>query len=61
MLRGVHRALDRAFECFGAVEDVKKQCEVMAKKAALYRAEGDFGRADECAETYLRLVGEKGA
>jgi anaphase-promoting complex subunit 5 len=57
----VHRALDRAFECFGAVEDVKKQCEVMAKKAALYRAEGDFGRADECAETYLRLVGEKGA
>jgi anaphase-promoting complex subunit 5 len=58
MMRGVHRALDRAFECFEAVEDVKKRCEVMAKKAALYRAEGEFGRADECAEKYLRLVGE---
>jgi anaphase-promoting complex subunit 5 len=59
MMGKVHKALDKAFECFSAVEDVDKRCEMMAKKAAIYRAEGDFERADKCADTYLGLWEEE--
>ncbi|KAH6628677.1 anaphase-promoting complex subunit 5-domain-containing protein [Chaetomium tenue] len=53
-----HEALDGAFCCFEAVEDVVGRCEVMAKKATLFRVEGDLARADECADAYLRARDE---
>ncbi|GAB1312023.1 APC5 protein [Madurella fahalii] len=59
MLARAHGALDAAFKCFSAVEDVDKRCEVMAKKAALYRAEGDHVRAEECADAYLGVWQEE--
>lgn len=55
----VHKALDAAFKCFSAAEDVDKRCEVMAKKATLFRAEGDHVRADGCADTYLGMWEEE--
>jgi anaphase-promoting complex subunit 5 len=55
----VHKTLDSAFKCFSSVEDVRKQYEVMAKKATLYKVEGDHGRADSCAEAYLGLWQEE--
>lgn len=58
-LAKVHGALDAAFKCFSAVEDVDKRCEVMAKKAALYRAEGDYVRAEGCADVYLGMWQEE--
>ncbi|KAL2020194.1 hypothetical protein VTK56DRAFT_8620 [Thermocarpiscus australiensis] len=61
MMGRVHRALDAAFKCFSAVEDVDKRCEVVAKKATLYRAEGDFARADSCADMYLAMWEEERA
>lgn len=54
-----HEALDEAFRCFEAVEDVAGRCEVMAKKATLFRVEGDLAKADDCAGTYLRLRDEE--
>jgi anaphase-promoting complex subunit 5 len=59
MMSKVHRNLDSAFECFSAVEDVDKKCEMMAKKAALFRAEGDLVRAETCADTYLGIWEEE--
>lgn len=59
MLGKVHRNLDSAFECFSAVEDVNKRCEMMAKKAALFRAEGDLVQADSCADKYLGMWEEE--
>ncbi|KAK4154866.1 hypothetical protein C8A00DRAFT_32311 [Chaetomidium leptoderma] len=58
-LGGVHKALDSAFGCFSAVEDVDKRCEMLAKKAAVFRAEGDLVRAESCAGTYLGLWEEE--
>ncbi|KAL2269419.1 hypothetical protein VTJ83DRAFT_1603 [Remersonia thermophila] len=59
MLAKAHAALDRAMECFAAMEDAGKQCEMLAKKAALYRAEGDMVRAEQCAERYLAVWQEE--
>ena len=53
MLGKVHRALDSALGCFSAVEDVDKRCEMLAKKATIFRVEGDVKRADSCAGEYL--------
>ncbi|KAK4247844.1 anaphase-promoting complex subunit 5-domain-containing protein [Corynascus novoguineensis] len=61
LMRRAHKALDEAFKCFSAVEDVTKKCEVMAKKATMFRAEGDLVKAEECADTYLRLWDESSA
>jgi anaphase-promoting complex subunit 5 len=59
MMGRAQGALDAAFQCFSAVEDVNLRCEVMAKKATLFRAEGDLVSADGCADTYLRLWDEE--
>ncbi|KAH6630139.1 anaphase-promoting complex subunit 5-domain-containing protein [Chaetomium sp. MPI-SDFR-AT-0129] len=53
-----HAALDKAYDSFSAVEDLNKKCEMMAKKAALFKAGGELGKAEECASTYLRLRDE---
>ncbi len=59
MVGSIHKTLDAAFRYFSVVEDVEKRCEMMAKKAALYRAEGDFVRAEGCADSYLTLWDEE--
>ncbi|KAK4125084.1 hypothetical protein N657DRAFT_663040 [Parathielavia appendiculata] len=61
MMGRVHGALDSAFQCFSAVEDVEKRFEMMAKKAALFRAEGNLAQAESCADTYLGLWAEEQA
>lgn len=48
-------ALEDALRYFSMVEDVRKQCEVLAKKATLKRAMGDHGMAENCAARYLAL------
>ncbi|KAK4211823.1 anaphase-promoting complex subunit 5-domain-containing protein [Rhypophila decipiens] len=48
-------ALEDALRYFSMVEDVKKQCEVLAKKATLKRAMGDYVMAENCAARYLAL------
>ncbi|KAL2172585.1 hypothetical protein VTG60DRAFT_4704 [Thermothelomyces hinnuleus] len=58
MMDRAQKALDQAFKCFSAVEDVTKRGEIMAKKATLFRARGDLAKAEECADTYLRLWDE---
>jgi anaphase-promoting complex subunit 5 len=47
--------LDLAFDQFRAVEDVEKQCEVLAKKATILRVLGDYPLADSCAAQFLVL------
>ncbi|SPQ19729.1 b5091e30-43dc-4bbc-a460-388954bb0b71 [Thermothielavioides terrestris] len=59
MLAKALKALDAGYQCFSAVEDVNKRCEMMAKKATVLRAEGDHVRAAECIDTYLRLWEEE--
>lgn len=50
-----HGALDSAFKYFSAVEDVEKQCEVLAKQAVIMRVNGDVTRADDYAARYMVL------
>lgn len=50
--------LDRAFTEYSAVEDIKGQCEMMAKKATIMRLVGDMVLADDYASAYLALKGE---
>ena len=50
--------LDRAFSEFSAIEDIKGQCEMMAKKATIMRIMGDKIRANDCASAYLDLKKE---
>ncbi|KAL2131998.1 hypothetical protein VTI74DRAFT_4330 [Chaetomium olivicolor] len=59
MLEKVHKALDAAYKCFSAVEDVDKRCEMMAKKAAIFRAEGNLVQAESCTDKYLGLWEEE--
>ncbi|KAK5651136.1 hypothetical protein OQA88_13253 [Cercophora sp. LCS_1] len=56
-LAKAHRALESAFEYFSAVEDVEKQCEVLAKESTLMRITGDVARARGYAARYLALKG----
>jgi anaphase-promoting complex subunit 5 len=55
LLARAQEALDAALGCFSAAEDIEKRCEVMAKKATLYKAQGDHLRAEECADKYLAM------
>jgi anaphase-promoting complex subunit 5 len=59
MMGRVHKALDEAFRFFEAVEDVDKRCEMMAKKAALFRADGDGARVESCADRCLGIWAEE--
>jgi anaphase-promoting complex subunit 5 len=59
MMGRVHKALDEAFRFFEAVEDVDKRCEMMAKKAALFRADGNGARVESCADRYLGIWAEE--
>ncbi|KAL2121913.1 hypothetical protein VTJ04DRAFT_2368 [Mycothermus thermophilus] len=59
VLARAHYALDRALECFSAVEDTGKRCEMLAKKGMLYRAEGEKEKAEECARRYVAVWQEE--
>jgi anaphase-promoting complex subunit 5 len=51
--------IDRAFSEYSAVEDIKGQCEMMAKKATIMRVMGERVLANDYASAYLDL--KKGA
>ncbi|KAK3695528.1 anaphase-promoting complex subunit 5-domain-containing protein [Podospora appendiculata] len=51
-------ALGYAEKYFAVVEDVQKQCEVLAKKATLMKVMGDDGLAEDYAAKYLLLKRE---
>ncbi|KAK0725594.1 anaphase-promoting complex subunit 5-domain-containing protein [Lasiosphaeris hirsuta] len=57
-LTRAHEALDAAFKHYSAVEDVEKQCEMLAKKATLMRVMGDHVLAEDYAAKYLALKRE---
>ncbi|CAO1600026.1 APC5 protein [Xanthoria calcicola] len=48
-------ALDRAFEEFSRIEDIRGQCEMMAKKATIMHRNGDSVLANDCAAKYLDI------
>jgi anaphase-promoting complex subunit 5 len=50
--------LDRAFSEYSAIEDIKGQCEMMAKKATIMEVLGDKIQANDCASAYLDLKKE---
>ena len=47
--------IDRSFDEFSRVEDVKGQCEMMAKKATIMHLNGDPVLANDCAAKYLDI------
>ena len=53
-------ALEDALRYFSMVEDVEKQCEMLAKKASIKRAMGDDAMAENCAARYLALRSGRG-
>jgi anaphase-promoting complex subunit 5 len=50
--------IDRAFSEYSAIEDIKGQCEMMAKKATIMRVVGDKVLANDYASAYLDLKRE---
>ncbi|KAI1825826.1 anaphase-promoting complex subunit 5-domain-containing protein [Xylaria intraflava] len=54
LTKGVE-AIEKAFNHYSSVEDVNKQCEMMAKKATIMKVAGDYALANDCAATYLAL------
>ena len=47
--------IDRAFSEYSALEDIKGQCEMMAKKATIMRVLGDHVQANDYASAYLAM------
>lgn len=47
--------IDRSFDEFSRIEDVKGQCEMMAKKATIMHLNGDPVLANDCAAKYLDI------
>ena len=47
--------IDRSFDAFSRIEDVKEQCEMMAKKATIMHLNGDPVLANDCAAKYLDI------
>ena len=48
-------ALDRAFEEYSRIEDIRGQCEMLAKKATIMHLNGDPMLANDCAAKYLNI------
>lgn len=48
-------ALDRAFEEYARIEDIRGQCEMLAKKATIMHLNGDPVLANDCAAKYLDI------
>ena len=54
--------LDRAFDEYSKIEDVRGQCDTLAKKATIMHLNGDPVLANDCAAQYLairNLAGER--
>lgn len=49
--------IDCAFDHYEEIEDLKGQCEMMAKKATIMHLSGDLALANDCAAKYLDLKG----
>lgn len=47
--------IDRSFDEFSRIEDIKGQCEIMAKKATIMHLNGDLVLANDCAAKYLDI------
>ncbi|KAK4693972.1 anaphase-promoting complex subunit 5, partial [Lecanoromycetidae sp. Uapishka_2] len=47
--------IDRSFDEFSRIEDIKGQCEMMAKKATIMHLNGDPVLANDCAAKYLDI------
>ncbi|KAK4232302.1 putative anaphase-promoting complex subunit 5 [Podospora fimiseda] len=56
-----HEALESALKHFAAVEDLQKQCEMLAKIATIMRALGDRKVAEDYAARYVALKREAAA
>ncbi|KAF2970670.1 hypothetical protein GQX73_g2881 [Xylaria multiplex] len=54
LMKGVE-AIEKAFNHYSSVEDIEKQCEMMAKKATIMKAAGDYVLANDYAAAYLAL------
>ena len=50
--------IDRAFNEYSSLEDIKGQCEMMAKKATIMRIVGETILANDYASAYLDLKKE---
>ncbi|KAI1449136.1 anaphase-promoting complex subunit 5-domain-containing protein [Annulohypoxylon stygium] len=48
-------AIEKAFNHYSSVEDINKQCEMMAKKATIMKVSGDNVLANDYAAAYLSL------
>ena len=48
--------VERSFDEFSRIEDVRGQCEMMAKKATIMHLNGDPVSANECAAKYLDVT-----
>ncbi|RYP23668.1 hypothetical protein DL765_000964 [Monosporascus sp. GIB2] len=51
-------ALEKAFDHYSSIEDVNKQCEMIAKKATIMKVAGDNVLANDYAAAYLALKRE---
>lgn len=47
--------IDRSFDEFSRIEDIKGQCEMMSKKATIMHLNGDLVLANDCAAKYLDI------
>ncbi|KAJ8123406.1 hypothetical protein ONZ43_g640 [Nemania bipapillata] len=54
LMKGVE-AIEKAFNHYSSVEDINKQCEMMAKKATIMKVAGDYVLANDTAAAYLAL------
>ncbi|KAG6026745.1 hypothetical protein E4U41_001177 [Claviceps citrina] len=48
-------AVQKAFDHYSAVEDIKNQCEMMAKKAMIMKLSGEMALAADYAAAYVEL------
>jgi len=53
--------IDCAFEQFKHVEDLRGQCDMLAKKATILNLRGDLVLANDCASQYLGMKKEYAA
>ena len=54
LTKGVE-AIEKAFNHYSSIEDINKQCEMMAKKATIMKVLGDYVLANDYAAAYLAL------
>ena len=47
--------IERSFDEFSRIEDVRGQCEMIAKKATIMHLNGDPVLANDCAAKYLDI------